>query len=86
MVDADEVDELVGTWLFEQVRAGRLAAGRLRNRLYIAFDGKVLKGSWQELKSVKTRLFSALVHGESVTIGQRDVPKRPTRSPRSSRC
>jgi predicted transposase YbfD/YdcC len=73
-VDADEVDELVGTWLFEQVRTGRLAAGRLRNRLLIALDGKVLKGSWQELKSVKTRLFSALVHGVSVTVGQRDVP------------
>jgi hypothetical protein len=73
-VDADEADALVGRWLLEQVRAGRIKAGQLRGRLAVAIDGKVLKGSWAEIKTVKTRLFSALCHAEGVTIGQRAIP------------
>jgi hypothetical protein len=44
----------------------------------IALDGKVLKGAWAELPDVKVKLFSALVHGEGVVIGQRKVPAHTT--------
>lgn len=73
-VDADEADELVGRWLLGQVRAGHIKAGQLSGRLAVAIDGKVLKGSWAEIKTVKTRLFSALCHAEGVTVGQRAIP------------
>ena len=73
-VNADEADELVGAWLLAQVRSGRIKAGQLGGRLALALDGKVLKGSWEELPLVKTTLFSALVHAEGVIVGQRGVP------------
>lgn len=75
-VDADEADVLVGRWLAEQVRAGRLAAGQVPTFTALALDGKTLKGSWAELNtgSGKVRLFSALVHSEGVVVGQRTIP------------
>jgi Domain of unknown function (DUF4338)/DDE_Tnp_1-associated/Transposase DDE domain len=73
-VNADEADRLVGAWLLAQVRSGRIKAGQLGGRLALALDGKVLKGSWEELPLVKTTLFSALVHAEGVIVGQRGVP------------
>ena len=45
-VDAAEVDVLVGRWLAEQVRAGRLAARGVPTCTALALDGKTLKGSW----------------------------------------
>jgi DDE_Tnp_1-associated len=77
MIDADEADQLAGGWLLAQVRAGRIAAGQAAG-LLVALDGKVLKGSWEELPDVKVKLFSALVHGEGVIIGQRRVPAETT--------
>ena len=77
MIDADEADRLAGGWLLAQVRAGRLAAGQAAG-LMVALDGKVLKGAWEELPDVKVKLFSALVHGEGVIIGQRKVPQQTT--------
>jgi hypothetical protein len=75
-VDANEVDELIGSWLFAQVQAGRLAAGQVSARTALAVDGKTLKGSWigENTASNKVRLFSALVHGEGVIVGQREIP------------
>jgi predicted transposase YbfD/YdcC len=75
-VDADEADRLVGRWLYAQVRAGRTAAGANPDRLAFAIDGKTLKGSWEEINTgvSKVRLFSALVHGEGVVVGQRAIP------------
>ena len=45
-VDADEADVLVGRWLAEQVRAGRLATRGVPTCTTLALDGKTLKGSW----------------------------------------
>ena len=45
-VDAAEADVLVGRWLAEQVRAGRLAARQVPTCTALALDGKTLKGSW----------------------------------------
>jgi hypothetical protein len=77
MIDADEADRLAGGWLLAQVRAGRLAAGQAAG-LMVALDGKVLKGAWEEFPDTKVKLFSALVHGEGVIIGQRKVPAETT--------
>ena len=73
MINADEADRLTGSWLLAQVMAGRIAAGDAA-ALMVALDGKVLKGAWEELPDAKVKLFSALVHGEGVIIGQRKVP------------
>lgn len=77
-VDADQADTLVGGWLARQVRDGRIKAGELGGRLAIAVDGKWLNGSWPQLRSVKTKLFSALTHAEGVTVGQRAIPAHTT--------
>jgi hypothetical protein len=74
MIDADQADAAVGGWLLAQVTAGRLAAGDTAALTMVALDGKALKGSWEELPDAKVKLFSALVHGEGVIIGQRKVP------------
>jgi hypothetical protein len=78
MIDADQADAAVGRWLLAQVTAGRLAVGDAAALTRIALDGKVLKGAWEELRDVKVKLFSALVHGEGVIIGQRKVPEDTT--------
>ncbi len=78
MIDADQADAAVGGWLLAQVAAGRLAAGQAGALTAVALDGKVLKGAWEELPDVKVKLFSALVHGEGVVIGQRKVPEDTT--------
>lgn len=77
-VDADEADALVGGWLMEQLRAGRLSADQVPRWTAIAVDGKTLKGAWEELNTGtgKVRLFSALVHGEGVVVGQRAIPEQ----------
>jgi len=79
-VDADEADALIGSWLMDQVKAGRVAAGREAGWVAIAVDGKTLKGSWAELNTStgKVRLLSALVHGEGVIVGQRHIPVETT--------
>jgi Domain of unknown function (DUF4338)/DDE_Tnp_1-associated len=75
-VDANQVDELIGGWLLRQVHAGRLTAEQIPMFIGFALDGKTLKGSWPEINTAngKTRLFSALVHGEGVIVGQRAIP------------
>jgi hypothetical protein len=75
-VDANHADELIGNWLFTQVQAGRLAVGQVPTRTALAVDGKTLKGSWigENTATNKVRLFSALVHGEGVIAGQREIP------------
>lgn len=78
MIDADEADAAVGGWLAAQVQQARVAAGQAGALTTVALDGKVLKGAWEELPDVKVKLFSALVHGEGVIIGQRKVPEGTT--------
>jgi predicted transposase YbfD/YdcC len=67
-IDPGELDLLVGAWLFE--RAHREDDGTL----VIALDGKVLRGAWTDSGDQVT-LFSAMIHGKGVTIGQVRVPE-----------
>jgi len=78
MTGADQAGAAAGGWLLARVAAGRLAAGLAGAMTGVALDGKVLRGAWEELPDVKVRLFSALVHGEGVIIGQRKVPVETT--------
>jgi urease gamma subunit len=79
-VNADEADALVGAWLMDQVRAERTCSGKAPAFTALACDGKTLKGAWPELNTPtsKVRLFSALVHGEGVVVGQRNIPEHTT--------
>jgi hypothetical protein len=88
-VDAAEADVLVGRWLAEQVRAGRLAARGVPTCTALALDGKTLKGSWAEVNtgSGRVRLFSALGHREGVVVASAHHPRGHQRAHRrSSRC
>ena len=86
MIDADEADAAVGGWLAAQVQQARVAAGQAGALTTVALDGKVLKGAREELPDIKVTLFSALVHGEGVIIGQRKVPECTTEVTRCCRC
>ncbi len=66
-IDADELDLLIGAWLFERARRGP------DGLLVIALDGKVLRGAWTD-ENDQVTLFSALVHGQGVTVAQVRVP------------
>ena len=70
-VDAAALDQVVGAWLFDQVRAGRLSV----EQLVIALDGKSLRGSLRE-DGRAVHLFSAMVHRAGVVIGQEEVDEK----------
>jgi len=63
-VNADEVDQIVGEWLFLQ-----------SNDDIIAVDGKVLRGS-KVAGGKPVHLVSALLHHERTVIGQQQVDKK----------
>ena len=71
-IDAAELDLLTGTWLFE--RARRDAEGLL----VIAVDGRGLRGAWTGERE-RVTLFSAMMHGEGVTVAQVRVPEHRQR-------
>jgi len=70
-VDTEALDEVVGTWLFEQVRAGRLEG----EQLVLALDGKSMRGAQRD-DGRAVHLFSAMVHGSGIVIGQHGVDER----------
>lgn len=70
-VDAVELDAVVGAWLFDQVRAGRVG----EEQLVLALDGKSLRGSMRA-DGRAVHLFSAMVHGEGVIIAQHEVDEK----------
>lgn len=70
-VDAGALDEVVGAWLFDQVRAGRVDG----DQLVLALDGKSLRGSLRE-DGKAVHLFAAMVHGEGVVVAQAEVDEK----------
>lgn len=66
-IDAAELDVLVGCWLFERAHRDT------EDLLVIALDGKVLRGAWTD-ENHQVTLFSAMIHGVGVTVGQIKVP------------
>ena len=66
-VDAGMLDRIIGEWL-----VGHAVKGD-DGDLWIAVDGKVLRGSWTG-ENDQVTLFSALIHGDKLTIAQVRVP------------
>jgi predicted transposase YbfD/YdcC len=66
-IDGDEMDRIVGAWLYEQSREHE------GSEWEIALDGKVMRGAWTA-DNDKVTLFSAVTHRSSVTIAQVGVP------------
>lgn len=66
-IDGDEMDGIVGKWLFENSRADG------GSKWQVAVDGKVMRGAWAA-ENDKVTLFSAMTHRDSVTIAQVSVP------------
>ena len=67
-VDAAALDEVVGAWLLEQIRAGRVD----RQRLVYALDGKSMRGAIDD-DGRAVHLFAAMVHGEGAVVAQQQV-------------
>lgn len=68
-VDADALDRVIGDWLADQVRAGRIDSAQVA----VAVDGKSLRGARREQDSRPVHLFAAMTHGEGAVLAQREV-------------
>jgi Transposase DDE domain len=76
-VNVDALDRAVGAWLFTQVRAGHVSA----NTVALALDGKSLRGSLRE-DGRCVHLFSAIVHGSGIVVGQNESRREVQRDHR----
>lgn len=70
-IDIEELERRIGAWLFTRARRGQ------EGLLVLALDGKVLRGAWLDDRQQFT-LFSAMIHGIGVTVGQLRVPPGTT--------
>lgn len=70
-VDAGALDATVGAWLFSQVKAGLVD----ESQVTIALDGKAMRGSLRA-DGRAVHLFSAMVHGAGIVIGQEEVDEK----------
>lgn len=66
-IDIEELERRIGHWLFTRAHRDR------DGLLVLALDGKVLRGAWLDDHQQFT-LFSAMIHGVGVTVGQVRVP------------
>lgn len=76
-IDGDEMDRIVGKWLFE----GSCKEGG--SEWEISLDGKVMRGAWTA-ENDKVTLFSAMTHREAVTIAQVSVPAETNETTQAS--
>jgi len=70
-IDIEELELRIGAWLFSRARRNQ------EGLLTLALDGKVLRGAWLDDHQQFT-LFSAMIHGIGVTVGQLQVPRGTT--------
>ena len=70
-VDAAALDRVVGAWLFDQARRGRVGD----DDMVLALDGKSLRGALGD-QGRAVHLFSAMVHGSGVVVGQEEVDQK----------
>jgi len=75
-IDPAELDTAVGAWLWRQARTGNAQA----RRLALALDGKVSRGAHDEHGN-QLNLFSALVHGQRLTVAQQAIPAKTNEIP-----
>lgn len=67
-IDADALDQAIGEWLLDQVRAGRVE----QRQLVLAVDGKSLRGAVQH-DGRPVHLFAAMVQGDRAVVAQTEV-------------
>lgn len=70
-IDTAVLDEVVGAWLFDQARQGRVG----EQTLVLALDGKAMRGALRE-DGRAVHLFSAMVHGSGIVVGQTEVDEK----------
>ena len=70
-IDTDVVDQVVGAWLFDQVRAGALG----EDEVVLALDGKSMRGALRD-DGRAVHLFSAMVHSNGVVVAQAEVDEK----------
>jgi predicted transposase YbfD/YdcC len=70
-IDVEELERRIGGWLFARARRDT------DDLLVLALDGKVLRGAWLDDHQQFT-LFSAMIHGVGVPVGQVAVPADTT--------
>jgi predicted transposase YbfD/YdcC len=70
-IDVEELERRIGGWLFARARRDQ------DDLLVLALDGKVLRGAWLDDHQQFT-LFSAMIHGVGVPVGQLAVPAGTT--------
>jgi predicted transposase YbfD/YdcC len=70
-IDTAALDRAIGAWLYAQVTAGHLDEAQVS----IALDGKAVRGSLRE-DGRALHLFSAMVHGAGIVIGQEEVDQK----------
>ena len=70
-IDVEQLERRIGGWLFTRARRYK------DDLLILALDGKVLRGAWLDDHQQFT-LFSAMIHGVGVPVGQLAVPAGTT--------
>ncbi len=70
-LDAAVLDKVTCDWILAQARKRRTGDGE--TEWVIAVDGKVMRGAWTG-ENEKVTMFSAMLHGDAVTIAQVRVP------------
>ncbi|MGH3758700.1 hypothetical protein [Actinophytocola sp.] len=83
LVDADELDTAVATWITSRVRWRDRPDGAPNA---IAVDGTSLRGTVRPLRWHRNTPAGRLVHGGGLVAGQRQVAAGPVRSPGYSPC
>jgi predicted transposase YbfD/YdcC len=78
-VDPAELDTVVSAWLWRQARDGSITRPQAR-RLALALDGKVSRGAHDEHGN-QLNLFSALVHGQRLTVAQQAIHAKTNEIP-----
>jgi predicted transposase YbfD/YdcC len=78
-VDPAELDTVVGAWLWRQAGDGSITRPQAR-RLALALDGKVSRGAHDEHGN-QLNLFSALVHGQRLTVAQQAIHAKTNEIP-----
>jgi predicted transposase YbfD/YdcC len=70
-VDTDALDQVVGAWLFDQVRAGALG----EDEVVLALDGKSMRGALRD-DGKAVHLFSAMIQASGVVVAQAEVDQK----------
>ena len=78
-VEAAELDRVIGAWLWRLAKTRQITMGQFE-RLVLALDGKVSRGA-HDGDGCQLNLFSALVHGQRLTVAQQAISSKTNEIP-----